>query len=198
MGRQRPCADELGIFAGQTDQRWQSDYQFFQPDFEAILRGKLAQTELADLRLGWQATDIERHTAQVSINVQDRVTGSSQVVRGGYVVGCDGSRSVGLLSPQPRAADGTLLNDLVGYWFAGVGSQVTVDAVDDAVRQAWRELGAVTVPDFGATTLWLADALADAAFIRPDRYVFAATHGPEHHAQAKPLLRTQTTQKETV
>jgi len=406
------------MIAGQTDQGWQSDYQFFQPDFEAILRGKLAQTELADLWLGWQVTDLEQHNAHVSVTVQNRATGVSQVVRGGYVVGCDGSRSVvrehvmreledfhgtrrsviidvqkftsldslpasatymkagprpfthqptsqgiisrfqfmligdedvetfedpetvytllapylapdsyrimradvyawhshlvhgwqsgrlliagdaahlmppalgqgmcsgmrdaanlawklaavvsgagpdslldsyeqerlphvramiiestrqaniiaaagrgepvaatgtidrsrgtlarqtsldhvgyplaGHLSPQPRAADGALLDDLVGYRFAVVGSQATIDAVDDATHQAWRELGAVVVPDFGATTLWLADALADAALIRPDRYVFAATHGPEQLAQATALLRTQTRQKETV
>jgi 3-(3-hydroxy-phenyl)propionate hydroxylase len=403
---------------GQTDQGWQSDYQFFQPDFEAVLRGKLARTELADLWLGWQVTDLEQHAGHVSITLRNRASGGSQVVRGGYVVGCDGSPSVvhehvmreledfhgtqrsviidvqkftsldslpaastyikagprpfthqptfggisrfqfmligdediesfedpetvytllkpylapdsyrimrtdvyewhshavhgwrsgrmliagdaahlmppalgqgmcsgmrdaanlawklaavvsgaapdalldsyeeerlphvraiiiestrqakiiaaagrgepveatgtidrsrgviarqigldrvgyplaGHLSPQPRAADGTLLDDLVGYRFAVVGSSATIDAVDDATRQDWHELGAVVVPDLGAFRLGLADASADAALIRPDRYVFAATYGPEQLAQATALLRTQLVkQRETV
>jgi 3-(3-hydroxy-phenyl)propionate hydroxylase len=404
--------------AGQTDQGWRSDYQFFQPDFEAVLRGKLAQTHLADLWLGWQVTDLDQHAGHVSVTVQNRASGAPRAVRGGYVVGCDGSHSVvrehvmhelvdfhgtqrsviidvqkftsldslpaaatyikagprpfthqpasggisrfqfmligdedvesfedpetvyrllepylapdsyrimrtdvyewhsrlvrgwrsgrmliagdaahqmppalgqgmcsgmrdaanlawklaavvsgagpdslldsyeqeraphvramiiestrqanliaaagrgepveasgtidrsrgtlgrqldldrigyplaGHLSPQPRAADGTLLDDLVGYRFAVVGSQATIDAVDDATRLAWHELGAVVVPGFGAAMRWLADASADAALIRPDRYVFAATHGPEPLAQATALLRTQLgKQEETV
>lgn len=403
---------------GQTDQGWQSDYQFFQPDFEAILRGKLSRTERADLWLGWQVTDLEQHAGHVSVTVQNRASGRSQVVRGGYLVGCDGSRSVvrehvmreledfhgtqrsmiidvqkfaslgslpaatsyikagarplthqptvggisrfqfmligdediesfedpetvyallkpyldpdsyrimrtdvyewhahavrgwrsgrmliagdaahlmppmlgqgmcsgmrdaanlawklaavvsgaapdslldsyeeerlphvramiiesarqaniiaaagrgepveatgtvdrsrgtlarqlgldrvsyplaGHLSPQPRAADGTLLDDLVGYRFAVVGSRATIDAVDDATRQAWHELGAVIVPDFGAAAPGLADASADAALIRPDRYLFAAASGPEQLGHATALLRKRLgQQKETV
>jgi len=406
------------MIAGQTDQGWQSDYQFFQPDFEAILRGKLAQTKLADLWLGWQVTDLEQASEHVSLTVQNRASGASRVVRGSYVVGCDGSRSVvrqhvmreledfhgtkrsviidvqkftslkslpaaatymkagprpfthqptlgdisrfqfmligdedvesfedpeivymllepylapdsyrimrtdvyewhshlvhgwrsgrvliagdaahlmppalgqgmcsgmrdaanlgwklaavvsgagaeslldsyeeerlphvramivestrqanliaaagrgepvastgtidrsrgtlarqigldgvgyplaGHLSPQPCADDGTRLDDLVGYRFVVLGQRATIGAVSEETRQAWRDLGAVVVPDFAAGLPWLVDAPADAALIRPDRYVFAATHGPEQLAQATALLRTQLRkQKETV
>jgi len=105
----------------------------------------------------------------------------------------------GHLSPQPCADDGTRLDDLVGYRFVVLGQRATIGAVSEETRQAWRDLGAVVVPDFAAGLPWLVDAPADAALIRPDRYVFAATHGPEQFAQATALLRTQLRkQKETV
>ncbi|GHH87435.1 3-(3-hydroxyphenyl)propionate hydroxylase [Streptomyces sulfonofaciens] len=102
----------------------------------------------------------------------------------------------GTLSPQPRDTGGTLMDDLVGYEFAVLGSTRVLDAVDTATRERWARLGAVTLPDFAPrATRWLADAGADAAIVRPDRYVFAATAGADALASATTELIDQLTGK---
>lgn len=80
--------------AGETDQGWQSDYQFFQPDFEAALRGQLAMSELADLRLGWDVTEVTQDDMGASILLRHRGSQRTVTLCSSYVVGCDGARSI--------------------------------------------------------------------------------------------------------
>lgn len=91
-----PNGDEVFKFdmtEEQTDQGWLPDYQFFQPDFESILRGRLFQSERVTLRLGWRVTRVINKDEGVSVELTHRSTGETQIVEASYVVGCDGARS---------------------------------------------------------------------------------------------------------
>ncbi|MEV7009197.1 bifunctional 3-(3-hydroxy-phenyl)propionate/3-hydroxycinnamic acid hydroxylase [Streptosporangium sp. NPDC051022] len=85
---------------------------------------------------------------------------------------------VGQLSPQPRTADGTLLDDLVGYRFLVAGNEPTIGGVSDATRATWSRLGFAVLDDPPAEmAAWLSSHGADAVIIRPDRYTHAAVSG---------------------
>lgn len=86
---------------GITAQGWNADYQFFQPDFEAALRGQLQVSERADLLLGWRMTDIRESADGVDVEVTYRATGETRVVHSRYVIGCDGARS----TTRPHVTD---------------------------------------------------------------------------------------------
>ncbi|BCK66835.1 3-(3-hydroxyphenyl)propionate hydroxylase [Streptomyces libani subsp. rufus] len=84
----------------------------------------------------------------------------------------------GLLAPQPRTGDGTLLDDVVGYNFAVVARPEVLAEVSDRVRAAWSALDAAVVALPGRQFAdWLQEHDADAAIVRPDRYTYALTHG---------------------
>jgi 3-(3-hydroxy-phenyl)propionate hydroxylase len=86
--------------------------------------------------------------------------------------------AVGVLGPQPRTIDGTLLDDVVGYRFAVVATPEVVAGVSDEVRAWWRQLGAVVVTQLDERGLaWLDSHDADAVILRPDRYVYGTTRG---------------------
>jgi 3-(3-hydroxy-phenyl)propionate hydroxylase len=78
----------------------------------------------------------------------------------------------GTRSRQPRLADGTLLDDRVGYAFAVVGDPMLLADVSDATRSVWEAIGAVVVaeasPDIVA---WLEHLDAGAVIVRPDRFI---------------------------
>ncbi len=97
------------------------------------------------------------------------------------------STSVSRLSPQPRAADGTRLDEVTGYNFVVVGKQ----AVLAEIAELWRHLDVAVVADGGlAVEKWLAANSATAAIIRPDRYVFAfAADTAELETATKELAR---------
>ncbi|WP_168197244.1 bifunctional 3-(3-hydroxy-phenyl)propionate/3-hydroxycinnamic acid hydroxylase [Kribbella sp. ALI-6-A] len=88
------CFLKWDIRPGETEQGWQPAYQFFQPDFEAELRGRLAANEHTDLLIGWEATAITESADEVQISIKRRADGAERGLRAGYVVGCDGSRSM--------------------------------------------------------------------------------------------------------
>jgi 3-(3-hydroxy-phenyl)propionate hydroxylase len=96
---------------GTTAQGWKADYQFFQPDFEAALRGQLALSERADLLLGWRMEDIRDVADGVEVGITHRETGATQVLRARYAVGCDGARSKtrGHVTDVVEDLDGTRL-----------------------------------------------------------------------------------------
>ncbi|WP_214410271.1 bifunctional 3-(3-hydroxy-phenyl)propionate/3-hydroxycinnamic acid hydroxylase [Sphaerisporangium fuscum] len=104
--------------------------------------------------------------------------------------------AVGLLSPQPRAADGAKLDDATGYNFAVVGRRAVTAAVSPEVANLWRRLGVVVVTDTGPhVDDWLATNSATAAIIRPDRYTFAlAGDTAELETATKDLFRIMSTQ----
>jgi 3-(3-hydroxy-phenyl)propionate hydroxylase len=96
------------VVAGETDQGWQSDYQFFQPELEARLRGQLAMAPTADLWLGWQVTEVAQGEGSVTVTVRHRKTAETRVLHTAYLVGCDGANS------RLRASVATGVADLEG------------------------------------------------------------------------------------
>jgi len=78
--------------------------------------------------------------------------------------GCrtDAPPPVGTIFPQPRLADGRLMDEVIGQRFAIVG---------DAEMLAGLEAPAALLP--GVATEWLARHGSRAAVLRPDRYVLA-------------------------
>lgn len=76
----------------------------------------------------------------------------------------------GTLAPQPRLADGRLLDDVTGYRFAAV-------ATGDVLRQVPAGAGrgrVALVEATGDAAAWLAGLGASAALVRPDRYYYGA------------------------
>jgi 3-(3-hydroxy-phenyl)propionate hydroxylase len=73
---------------------WVSDYMFYQPALEKRLRERLAQESKVDAHLFFDAYAIEEHGDHVVLKGEN--TASSQLVelRGRYLVGCDGARSL--------------------------------------------------------------------------------------------------------
>ena len=82
------------IQPGETGQGWQPSYQFFQPDFEAELRGKLAMNSRTTMLIGWEATEVADTGEDVAMQLRHRQSGRVAAARAAYVVGCDGSRSM--------------------------------------------------------------------------------------------------------
>lgn len=78
---------------GTTAQGWKADYQFFQPDFEAALRGQLAVSERATLLIGWRMVDITEVADGVEVKISHHETREVRVLRARYAIGCDGARS---------------------------------------------------------------------------------------------------------
>ncbi len=104
---------------------------------------------------------------------------------------------VGQLAPQPRTVDGRRFDDVVGYNFAVLADAGVVAAVPDDVRAAWDQLGAVVMT--GPSELqsaWLREHDADAVIVRPDRYVYATTHGSDELASATLALRDRLTREQ--
>jgi len=103
---------------GETDQAWRSDYMFFQPDFEAVLRGKLAAAKNVELMLGWDLVDFADDGSAVTMSVRRRGSGTEKSFSASYVVGCDGANSF---------IRGRMAHDLVD--FDGSQRSLIVDVV---------------------------------------------------------------------
>jgi 3-(3-hydroxy-phenyl)propionate hydroxylase len=106
--------------------------------------------------------------------------------------------AVGRLSPQPRGADGTRLDDVTGYNFAVVGRPDVITSVSTEVANLWRRLDAVVVAGTGpGVDAWLAANSATAALIRPDRYTYAlADNTTELETATRELARITLTREE--
>jgi 3-(3-hydroxy-phenyl)propionate hydroxylase len=72
---------------------------------------------------------------------------------------------------QPRLADGTRLDDRVGYRFAVLATARMVDALSSAARAGYAAADVVVVPAGGEAESWLASLGAEAVVIRPDRHI---------------------------
>jgi 3-(3-hydroxy-phenyl)propionate hydroxylase len=77
-----------------TDQGWYGDYQFFQPDFENLLRGQLHDAPTATLRFGWRATAVDQSEDGATVTIRNERSGEEQTLSARYVVGADGARSL--------------------------------------------------------------------------------------------------------
>lgn len=73
---------------------WVSDYMFHQPDLERTLRAKLDSSSLVRSFLLHDVYDIEDQNSHVVVRAEDTASARLVEVRGRYVVGCDGARSL--------------------------------------------------------------------------------------------------------
>ncbi len=73
---------------------WVSDYMFHQPDLERLLRAKLAGSPRATAFLLHDVYAIEDRGDHVVVRAEDTAQARLVSLRGRYVVGCDGARSL--------------------------------------------------------------------------------------------------------
>ena len=111
-------------------------------------------------------------------------------------IGDEGIRAedalVGTLSRQPLLADGSRMDDSVGYRFALLAKPSLVAALDDEDRRSLSTLGAVVLrAEDPEISDYLADADRDAILIRPDRYIAgSARTGDEVSAVLRRAMET--------
>jgi 3-(3-hydroxy-phenyl)propionate hydroxylase len=77
----------------------------------------------------------------------------------------------GARAAQPRLADGTLLDDKVGYRFAVLASPRIADTLGPAKRNVQADADIVIVTATGPAESYLAELHAAAVVIRPDRHI---------------------------
>lgn len=85
----------------------------------------------------------------------------------------DPSGPGGTLAPQPRLADGRLLDDVTGYRFA----LVTRAPLPPGTRELAEAAGCAVVEATGEAGDWLDGLGAGTAIVRPDRYYYGAYTG---------------------
>jgi 3-(3-hydroxy-phenyl)propionate hydroxylase len=83
----------MAMDRGRTEQGWRSDYMFHQPDFEAVLRGRLNDSALAQTWFGWEITGLVDHGDETRIRLRDIASGAEQEIVAQFAVGCDGANS---------------------------------------------------------------------------------------------------------
>jgi 3-(3-hydroxy-phenyl)propionate hydroxylase len=83
----------------------------------------------------------------------------------------------GHIAPQPRLADGTELDDRVGYRFAALlQPDFAADLPPDTLGRLVDRDVVVVADDAPEPQAWLQAADASAILVRPDRYVLGAVH----------------------
>jgi 3-(3-hydroxy-phenyl)propionate hydroxylase len=83
----------------------------------------------------------------------------------------------GQIAPQPRLADGTRLDDRVGYRFAALlQPDFAADLPADTLGRLVDREVVVVADDAPEPQAWLQAADASAILVRPDRYVLGAAH----------------------
>jgi len=87
---------------------------------------------------------------------------------------------VGQIFPQPRLADGRLLDEALGARFAVIGRAEVLAGVPEATRQRWSAAGAVQLPADAEPALrdWLDSQGVAAIMLRPDRYIMGMATSP--------------------
>jgi 3-(3-hydroxy-phenyl)propionate hydroxylase len=103
----------ISMNRGLTEQGWQSDYMFHQPDFEAVLRGRAVSRDETSTYLGWETVELSETDSAVALTLREASAGRTQQVLGktqgkgardegsprsqlltaSFVVGCDGANS---------------------------------------------------------------------------------------------------------
>lgn len=106
-----------------------------------------------------------------SINASIGREGRGQTPRLGPGLWVDGGPG-GTLAPQPRLADGTLIDDVIGYRFGVIGSRRVLDELPGTTRELVRTAGFGVVEADGRAAAWLTELGAGAVILRPDRYYY--------------------------
>ena len=73
---------------------WVSDYMFHQPDLERALRDRLDASKLARPFLQHDVYEIDHQQDHAVVRAEDTANARLVEIRGRYVVGCDGARSL--------------------------------------------------------------------------------------------------------
>ena len=84
----------MAMDRGVTDQGWRSDYMFHQPDFEAVLRGRLMEDQNVEVIFGSEVSDLTEHEGGVEVSMRELSTGEERHLTAAFAVGCDGSNSL--------------------------------------------------------------------------------------------------------
>jgi len=108
-----------------------------------------------------------------SINASIGREGRGQTPRLGAGLWVEGGPG-GTLAPQPRLADGQLIDDVIGYRFGVVASADLLGEISAEVRRTAQEAGIRFVEASGEAATWLTELAAGAVVIRPDRYYYGA------------------------
>ena len=85
---------EFDMNRGKTDQGWNSDYMFHQPDWESVMRGFVEEATTATTFYGWQLLDVQEDDEAARVLLRDTSSGAETQISASYVVGCDGAHSV--------------------------------------------------------------------------------------------------------
>jgi 3-(3-hydroxy-phenyl)propionate hydroxylase len=96
----------------------------------------------------------------------------------GHGLNGDAPPPAGTRAAQPRLADGTLLDDCVGYRFAVLASPRLMDALTAAARARLAAGDVVAVTAEGKAADYLAELDTGAVVIRPDRYILGTATTP--------------------
>ncbi|AMM87242.1 3-(3-hydroxyphenyl)propionate hydroxylase (plasmid) [Martelella sp. AD-3] len=75
-------------------QGWRANYRFHQPDLEKLLRDRLSGYQNVTVRTRADVFYIEDRGGHVEMRFEDMSRGKVEHVTAGYVVGCDGARSI--------------------------------------------------------------------------------------------------------
>jgi 3-(3-hydroxy-phenyl)propionate hydroxylase len=142
------------------------------------------------------ANDIEHMEPEAPPEGVAPPTTTSEVLRPqiGPGVRDDAAEPAGVLSAQPRLADGRLLDDEVGFRFAVVGDLETLAAAAPATREAWKGLDVAVLDQRHDEVIeWARSLGANAVMIRPDRYIFGIAESGADLDRLTDLLATQLT-----
>jgi 3-(3-hydroxy-phenyl)propionate hydroxylase len=119
---------------------------FDQPELEAILRANLTRRSGVTVRGNLEVTGLTQDSGAVRVEVTDRVTGTQEEIRAGYVLGCDGANSL------VRASIGASMRDL-----AFAQRWLVVDVATDADLAQWEGVHQVCDPVRAATYMRIGD-----------------------------------------
>lgn len=111
---------QMDMNRGLTEQGWQSDYMFHQPDFEAVLRGYAYNYAQASTYFGWEVTTLEDAGDSVLVNVREIATAQDRQIRASFVAGCDGANSsvrafMGCAQIDHKATHRSLIIDITPF-----------------------------------------------------------------------------------
>jgi len=79
--------------SGPTADSWHNDYLFYQPDLERTLRRGVDRYPNVEVFLQHEVDTITVLADGARVHVRDLISGSPDVVRADWVIGCDGARS---------------------------------------------------------------------------------------------------------
>ncbi|WP_210275234.1 bifunctional 3-(3-hydroxy-phenyl)propionate/3-hydroxycinnamic acid hydroxylase [Martelella soudanensis] len=79
---------------GTGPQGWRANYRFHQPDLENLLRSRLADQAEVSVRTRADVFFVEDRGDLVELRYEDMSRGKVEHITAGYVVGCDGARSI--------------------------------------------------------------------------------------------------------
>lgn len=103
---------------GLTEQGWQSDYMFHQPDFEAVLRGHAQNYAGASTWFGWEISGLNAPDDEVVLDAREIATGEVSTITASFVVGADGANSrvrkfIGCTQTDHHATHRSLIVDIM-------------------------------------------------------------------------------------